>query len=239
MDIKKYTLDIDKVGKGFKVVDGKWIATGDISITFPKGYLSGSMGGLTNTYNPIGYFAILVGNNYGRILVPMQIPLRPEKASIYTEGGVDYLLLEWGKGGIICDNLRLVQDKTNVYRIHNEFIGKGKTPWYFDVGTRSEIFRNNSRYAGVDLGGGIALESLLVANISRDKDDRNILARYSYKDQADYDRSDIVTIPLMNIAYGAKSGFARTIGGYAEDGIVAELVDPTQTVDKLEQLIRT
>lgn len=239
MDISKLTHDAASTGKGFIRDDIRWITTQPIAITFPKRYLTGGMGNMTNTYNPIGCFAIIVGNTYAVMLVPMNVPLRPERASVYTQNGEDYMLLEWDKGGIICDNLRLVQNNNNVYQIFNEFIGRGKTPWYFSTQLRAEIFRNNQAMAGVSLGGGIPLESLMVANITRDKNDRRKMARYSYTSQADYDKSEVVTIALLDIGYGAQSGVARTIGGYAEDGYVAELIDPTESVDKIDQLMRT
>lgn len=214
------------------------VAREAIKLHVPQSYLNGKLGSIDSRYNIIGYVAYIVGDSYAISQALAMMPFTPDDVTTikYDEG--TYYELSWEPGSTICPNTRLPQKATLAFEIYDEIVAKGKMPWYMNHRDRAEVFHSSKKFAGADLGGSPALMSIFCSSCARDPKDRSRSARETFVTQADYLKAPIDYIPLRSVAYGADNTASRLLGSYAKTGIAASLVNPSDSNEKIEELLR-
>lgn len=212
------------------------VATEDCKIYFPKSWLSGKLGTIDSRFNVLGVFAIVVGNNYAVSDCMAKMPLIPDEVNAVKINEIDYYELSWLKGSVICPNRFLVKDKQLLYHVFEEFHGRGRQPWYIGVVKLISLFHTSVLHGGASLNTNQAIISLLTSARAR-QEDRTKYFKEQLITQSDLTRHSPVMIPLANVAYGSTNATARLYGGYLTEGLVSELVNPSERQEKIESLL--
>ena len=237
---QKYTRAPARIHDNLMEKDNRLITKQGCKIQFPKDYVSGKLGEMGNNIMVIGVFAVIVEDvYYGVSVIDAKVTLTPDSVNVVTYDDIAYMELVFEPGSIVMDNTNLIKDGPFVFFIYDEYIAKGKTPWYMDYTDLGILFDTVQYHAGVDLKQPHAIYEMLSASRARDNKDRAKLYRYTLRKQPDYVKSEPVFIPLRSVAYGADNTTARLLGSYLQEGISASLVNPTDKLEKIEELLLT
>jgi hypothetical protein len=236
MDIKSLTRDAAVVKKALKQVDQTIVAAQDCKIYVPTRFAERKLAVISNEIRIVGIYAIVVGNNYGVSSACAMMQITPGSTSIVTVEGDDYYEFTFFKGAVVCPNCNLVKEDTLVYNIYDEVIAKGHIPWYLSYIDIGKIFTTSSYHGGLSLGPTNIPIEILAASTARTKEDRTIYYRHSIDNLEGKDNS--VKIPFRNVIYGATNATARLTGAYFDDGLTSALVNPSESTEGVETLLR-
>jgi len=125
-----------------------------------------------------------------------------------------------------------------MYNIFDEFIFKGKIPWYMGYEDVGKLFDTADSHAGSAVASNYEVIELIASMVTRSKDDRTKYIRSVAKTDEDFNDSKISYVPLSSIFYSVNSTVNKIAGSYFSDGVVSALVTPTTKVDKIESILR-
>ncbi len=237
-DKPNYVRNPEKVKANLKRVDKALVTEKGCKIQFPKDWVSGKLGSIESNVSVLGMFAYIVDDQYYAVsIIDAKVNLFPDSINTVTVDDVQYLELVFEPGSIIMETVDVIKDGPFVFFIYDEIIAKGKTPWYMSYTDLGEIFDTVKYHAGVDLKQPHAIIEMLSASRARNPKDRAKYYRNMLKKQADYDKIEPDIIQLRSVAYGADSTTAKLLGAYLQEGISSALVNPTETVEKVEDLL--
>ena len=134
--------------------------------------------------------------------------------------------------------MELVKQATLVYKIFDEFIARGRTPWYLDYNDLAKLFMSADRHAGVNLSTSHAILEMFAAAICRDSADKTKYYRHTVSSQDEIHTRPPVVIALRNITHGATNTTAKLLGSYWNEGLTSALVNPSMKVEAIEELLR-
>lgn len=214
------------------------IAKEKVIIHFPKHYMNGKLGHIDDYFNPVAFFAIIVGDYYAVSKYIAWKPLSPDSVSVITIDGMKYYELTWEPGSTICPNTNLVMDNQLVYTVDNEIHGKGKTPWYLNRHDLAKLLDSSVAAAGVNLGANHAILELSEAIRARKQGDLFVYARTLFKTQKELDNTPVEYIPMNAVAFAVNNTMSRTLGANFRESLVASMVDPSTTSDTLDTVLR-
>lgn len=214
------------------------ITTVPCKVMFPKSYLTGSLGSVDEHFNVIGIFAIIMGDKYGFSNAASIMPLSPDTTNVVTIDEVQYMELGWEAGSVICPNVNLIKADHVVSQIFDEFIAKGRDPWYTTYTDHVKILWSTAKYAGVNLKAPKSILSVFASSRARVEGDLSSYFRETLKTQADLAKAKPLMIALRNIAYGATNTTARISGAYLDSGINSALINPAKESEAFEESLR-
>lgn len=234
MDLSKLRRDPAKVKANLiETPDGQLIAKAPCSIVIPARFAERELATLEPQVYTIGIYAlILEDGSYAVSTVPAMMRFTPIDVVPIKFGEEEYLQFLFPKGSVISDELRLRVENTVVYYIYNELIAKGNVPWYLEYEDFGKLFAEAPKFAGVTVGANHAIFEMVISAISRDPKDKT-----KYWRHADRDGQPTV-VPLRSVIYGPTSTLSRIMGAYFKEGITASLVNPSEKVEDIEDLLR-
>lgn len=218
--------------------DGSVITRSGCVIHIPERYLEKDLAELGENVSTIGIMAVIVGKNYATSTLNGRVKLRPSKIATIRIDDVSYLELTFDPGAAVFVETQLVKDDVLAYKIFDEFIAKGRVPWFMSYDDLLKLFETADEFAGVNLGRSHAILEMIAAAICRDSRNREVYYRQSVKQQSDIVTRPPDTIPLRSISYGASNTTAKLMGSYWGDGRNSALTNPSDKVEKIEELLR-
>lgn len=240
MDVSHFKLDAARVHRAIQIdkENHALIAKETVEVYVPEHYFNGKLGTIDEEWRVVGIIAWVVDGKYAKSLVNSMISFIPEETNIVKIDDVNYFIFTWSPGSVITRNYNLPQKQSLVFEIYDEIVAKGKQPWYMKHLDRAELFYSAPKFAGVNLGASQSMQSIFCASCMRDPTDRSKPARESFETQDDYLNAEIDVIPLRSVAFGADNAASRLLGSYLNTGVVSELVNPSETAEEIETLLR-
>jgi hypothetical protein len=244
MEVSHLIRDLAKVHSAIKKISAsgvsKLIAVKPCKIYVPEQYLGTALGSIEGGVRIVGIFAIVVDDEYyGVSSACALVQLEPSTTNIVTVGSEKYLEFSFGIGDTIISNTKLPRTKTLVYRIYNEFIAKGKIPWYINESDLCGLFYTSALHANADLQANSALLELIVTSMMRQKANKFKYYRHDPKLLNLHVKPPYAFIPLNSVAYNASNTTAKLLGGYFNEGLTSALVTPSERNETIETLLRT
>lgn len=219
--------------------DGSVITRSGCVIHIPERFLEKGLATLGENVSTIGILAICVANKYyATSTLNAMMRLSPTRISTVRVNEVSYLEFAFDPGAIVFVETQVVKIDTIIYRIFDEIIAKGRVPWYLGYNDLAKLFETADKFAGVGLSRSHAILEMIAAAICRAPKDRTLYYRQIVKSQEDLTRTPPVTIPLRSISYGATNTTSKLMGSYWADGMASALVNPSDKVEKIEELLR-
>lgn len=198
----------------------------------------GQIGINTFTY---GLFALILTetNEYSVFNVNALVELNPYKVIIVTIDEVDYHEFYFEADQVIIKTTDLVQRETLMYNVIDEFIFKGKVPWYVGYEDMGKIFDTARYHAGSKVGQNLEVIEFLAAMVSRSAADRTKYIRTVANSYQDVELDKLDFVALKSVFYSVNSTVNKLAGSYFNDGVTSALVNPTDKVEKIERILRT
>lgn len=186
----------------------------------------------------VGMFPIVVGNYYTLINVNAYLSLNPSLTTKTPIDGVDYYCLTFEPGSIVIKTLELVQNSDIIFRLYDELYSKGKIPWYVGYEDLGSLFDTAKKFAGANVGENAEVVQLLASIVSRDPENRVVYYRQTVNTQADVRNKHPAYVPLRSVYYSATNTVSKLAGSYFADGVTSALINPSDRVEQIEEILR-
>ena len=217
--------------------DDRLICTKPVKIYIPKRYVESGIAFIGQEVWTLGYFAIACEDSYGVNIVPAICPTEPTQINEIKVNDDGYYEFVYMPGANVLKTINLVQQDSLGYKSYKEFIGRARVPWFMSYEHMGQIFRNAPKHTGVRVGEQESIVRLLISVIARDPANRQRYARQLVKDLKDVFDLAVDYVPLSSIA-AASDTVSKISGAYFHDGVLSALVNPSDRVESLENIMR-
>lgn len=237
MDIRGLVRDANRVKTSLYETDEEALVTKTgCKIYIPVRFSERSLAHVGVETSIVGIYAIVVEDKYfSTSIVNAMVKITPSATNTVVIEGDDYYEFIFDAGSVVIPSLQLIKSGTLVYRIYDEFIGKGRVPWYMSYDLMARIFDSSLYHAGVNIGSDREVTELLTSIITRDSEDRTMYYRQGL---ANGHTTPPVFIPIKSVAYSATNTLNKLAGSYMQDGIISALVNPSERTERIENLLR-
>ena len=208
-------------------------------IQVPERYLTRHLASIGAEVNILGFFAIIMENSYyGVSITAAMMRITPSSTETVEIDGTTYLEFSFDAGERVFYNTELVKNDTLTYYIYDEHIAKGRIPWYFNYFDLGRLFETAEEHAGINLGNR-AIIDIIVSTIARNPKDLTQLYRHILKDPKEMAANPPAVVPFRSVIWNTSDTTSKLIGAYFGDAITSALVNPSERVERIEELLRT
>lgn len=239
MDIKQLKRDADYVkARLHRNESGSVTCSEACRIQIPESFTAKNLAVIGSEVFIFGFFPIIMGDRYAvnKTIAMMRItPTSTERLVIDDEPYIEFL---FESGDTVIYTTALVVTDTLTYYMYDQFIAKGNIPWYLNYYDMANMFDTAGEHAGVNLGGRSVIE-LIISSIARDPDDMNRLYRHILARPEDVLNKPPAVVPFRSVIYNTSDTTSKLNGAYYTEGINSALVNPSESVELIEELLRT
>ncbi|ARV77361.1 virion structural protein [Pseudomonas phage Noxifer] len=218
--------------------DGSVLTDTACRILVPERYASVHLANIGTEIHILGFYGILMGNRYGVVRTIAMFRIVPSSTEKVVINGVTYFDFHFEPGDTLIAGTEPVKNDTLSYYVYSEHVDKGNIPWYFNYIDKANLFETAEEFAGIYLGNRSIL-SLIISTTCRDPKDMTRLYRHIYEKHSDVETNPPVSIPFRNVIWNTSDTTSKFIGAYTADSIVSALVNPSDRVERIEELLRT
>lgn len=162
--------------------------------------------------------------------------LNPYKFSQTTIDDEDYYVLSFQKDTVVIKNLNVVRVDTLIQKAMDEFVFKGKLPWYVDYDKDvTKLFSTAMTHADNRIVSSNQLFEMLTSAVCRLKTDITKPIRDNDKKGG----AAFQSVGISNIYYSVKSPINKITGSYTREGIISSLNTRSKKVGKIERILRS
>ncbi len=209
------------------------------TIQVPERYLGRHLASIGTEVHILGFFALIMEDQYYSVsITDAMMRITPSSTETVDVDGTPYLEFQFEPGDRVFYSTDLVKNDTLTYYIYDELIAKGRIPWFFNYYDLAKIFETAKEHAGIDLGNR-AIIDLIVSTIARNKENMIELYRHVLKQPRDIETNPPVIVPFRSVIWNASDTTSKLIGAYFGDSITSALVNPSDRVERIEELLRT
>lgn len=240
MDHTRWKRDPSKVHAALtESADGSVVTSRPISIYIPERFTEKQLADIGAETYITGIFAMVVDDTYYAVsTVNATMRIIPTTISTVKFDEDTYLEFSFAPGSVVIADTQLIKADSLVYKIFDEIIAKGKTPWYLAYEDLGTLFETADTHAGVRLAPSHAILEMFVAATARDPNDRSKYYRHTVQDRKQLETSPPEMIPLRSVSDGATNTTAKLMGSYFNDGLDSALTNPSSKKENIEQLLR-
>jgi hypothetical protein len=161
--------------------------------------------------------------------------LNPYKFSKITIDEEEYYVFSFAKDSVVIKNLNVVKVDTLIYNVFDEFIFKGKLPWYADYEKDvCRLFVTAQTHAGNKVVSSKQLFEMLGASVCRSKSDIGKQIRNCNVT----DKVEFQSVGINNIYHSVRSPINKITGSYMREGVISSLNIKNESVSKVEKILR-
>lgn len=235
-----YRRDPDAVNAHLKEQDDGGLFTEKAcKIQIPERYLGRHLASIGAEVHILGIFAIIMEDSYYAVSITnAMMHILPASTETVEIDGETYLEFYFQPGDTVFHSTNLVKNDIITYYIYDEFVAKGRIPWYLNYFDLARLFETAKEHAGINLGNRAVLD-LIISTIARDPKEIMRLYRHAIFKPADVERIPPKVVPFRSVIYNTSDTTSKLIGAYFGDGISSALVNPSERVERIEELLRT
>lgn len=218
--------------------DGSVVTTKRLMVMFPVRFRDIRLAVIGKSSFVYGLFAFIVGDDYALCNMNGYIKLEEASISIEDIDGIPYYVYVYEEGSKVISTLDIVARSNLIFIAIDEFIFKGKVPWYVDYEDMGKLFDTAASYAGSRAKITPAMMEFFAAYVARDVNDRSKFIRETAVSLNDFKKDKIAWVPLRSVYYSAPGTVNKLSGAYFQDGVVSALVNPSSRVESVETILR-
>lgn len=218
--------DADAIKSVLKNNGQQLITAKDIKLVIPYRYVQGKLASVGNTVSTLAVFALVMDGVYAVSNLCSVIPLSPSATTVVSYDGEDFFEFSFDKGSVVSPNINLVVDDKNAYNIYNEFLAKGRIPWFMSYSDVAKILSTAHSHAGITLSGTNAPLELIITSIARNSDNLYEYYRNTINGIDEQFVKPPSYVPFKSISYGATNTAGKIMGSYFDEGLTSALTAP-------------
>jgi hypothetical protein len=209
-------------------------------IQIPSRFIDIDLAQIGTTTMVLGCFALILENgDYSVCSINTFVELVPFKTLTTVVNEVDYHEFYFEANSVVIKSSDLVRRNVIMYDIFNEFMFRGKIPWYIEYDDLGKLFDSAKEYGDSPVGTNLEIIEFITAMITRSSADRSKPIRCVATSYADIAQDKISYVPLMSVFYSVNNSVNKLAGAYFNDGVISALVQPASKVGTVEQILRT
>lgn len=241
MDPSVWKRDASKVKAALvRQPDGSVLATRPIKIYVPERYTEKGLAEVESETFIVGIYAMVVDDKFYAVSkINAMMRIKPTTISTVKFDGTSYLEFNFEAGSVVIATTSLIKSDTLVYNIFNYFISNGAVPWFLSYEDMATLFESAEHHAGVRLTKSHSILEMFAAAIARDQEQRTKYYRHTLDDTSEKPIEPVAYIALRNISLGATNTTARLQGSFWSDGLTSALANPSNKLERVEQLLRS
>lgn len=239
-------MDIALLERNPDVIHNSLFEDGDRLITktgcdiyIPKRFDEKKLAHVGEDTSIVAIYAMVIDDKYYSTCVACaSMKITPDVTSIVKIQGVDYYKFTFLPGSVITPNLNLVTVSTLVYFIYDEILAKAKVPWfmnYFDLGT---LFDSAQYHADITLSADNVPLEITAGIIARDPNNITNHYRVALEGLDSVYTNPPTYSPVSSVLAHASNLTARLMGNRFEEGITSSLINPVESVNTIETILR-
>ncbi len=231
--------DKQSVIKNFETLSDRSVVTKNgCKIFIPKRFVEKGVAEIGSDNYSLGLFPIVNDDNRFMLVNAISfIYLKPSAFDTVLIDNEDYIQFSFNKNSVVIKSLNLVQKDTLVYDVFNEMISGGRIPWYFDYIDSASLLDTASTIAGTSIGKNPELIEILIAIVSRQKNNKMQFYRHSLSSKEALKNKPSI-VPLKSVTYSATNTTNKLAGAYFDEGVTSALINPTTKADSIGTILR-
>lgn len=218
--------------------DGSIVTTAPCTVQIPESFAAKNLAVIGSEVFIFGFFPIIMGDHYCVNKTIAMMRILPSSTQKIVVNETPYIEFQFEAGDKLFNTTALVVTDTLSYYMYDEFIAKGNIPWYMDYFDMANMFDTAKEHAGVDLGGRSIIE-LIISTIARDPNDMTRLYRHILSRPEDLRTKPPITVPFRSVIWNTSDTTSKLNGAYYSEGINSALVNQSESVEMIEELLRT
>lgn len=233
------TRDPGKVLAALADIPGKpVIAKEAIKIIFPVRFADIKLAVIGEDSYVYGLFAIMLGDRYAVCNLNAYVELGRASITKVLYGEQEYYEYSYEPGDVVIRTKEIMARSNLIFSSIDEFIFKGKLPWYVNYEDVGKLYDTASKFAGTKAKINPSVMEFLAAYIARKKDDRTKFIREGATSKKDFTLDKLAWVPLRSVYWSAPGTVNKIAGAYYADGVVSALVTKNQRVETVEGILR-
>lgn len=218
---------------------GAIVTTTACKIQVPVRFMSIGLGQIGIETFSLGNFPIIMEDGtYAVMNLLTMVELSPYKTLTVEIDDVSYYEFHFNPGDVVIKNKTIVKNEDMIFNVFDEYIFKGKVPWYVEYDDIPKMFNLAKKYTGSTAGNSYETIEFIVSLIARHKNDRSKYIRTGITSYKQVSREDLVFVPLASVLNSVKSTVNRLAGSYFSDGVTSSLISPSENISKIESILR-
>lgn len=240
MDVSQLKRDAGRVKAGMKQIGkDRIVSETGCRVYIPARYRDNHFAKVANDTRILGIFGIVSPDGHYAVSRCLgMVKTEPSTINLVSIEETEYMEMVYEPGDAVIANMDIVQEADFLYEVYNEFIARGNVPWYMNYYDLGKLFDMAKYYSGVKLGANHVILEMLAATISRDPKDPVKYYRQTVSTQAEVLNKPPKIVKLDSVTYGATNTTAKLIGAYFDEGVTSALVNPSDRVEPIEDLLR-
>lgn len=230
--------DAGVIKSALKASGQQILTSKDIKIVIPYRYAQSKLATIGNSVQTLAVFAVIVDGYYAVSNLCSTMTLTPSSTTVVSYEGEDYFEFSFDKGSVVTPNINLVVDDKNAYNIYNEFIAKGRVPWFMSYEDFGKILTTAHSHAGITLSGTNAPLELILTSISRNSKNLYQYYRNTIKSLDEQLTNPPSYVPFKSVSYGATNTAGKIMGSYFDEGLTSALTAPEGGPEGVEVHLR-
>lgn len=214
------------------------IAKKPITIIFPVRFRDIKLAVVGENSFVYGLFAITNQDRYALFNINGYVELGKANVTIEQHDGQDYYHFSYEPGDVVIKTREVVARSNLIFIAIDEFVFKGKVPWYVSYSDMGLLFKTAREFAGTKANIFPAVMEFFASYVGRSASDRTKFIREVAKTEEDFGLDKIRWVPLRSVFWSAPGTVNKIAGAYYNDGVVSALVNPSQKVERTESILR-
>lgn len=240
MKASDFIRDASRVNAVLKKTDNnELVCTRPMKVHIPARFPERDLAVIESEISFVGICAMIVDDRYyGVSKINAFMRTEPALINSVSVNDVDYIEFSYDAGARVVANLNLVKVDNLLYRIYDEFIAKGRVPWYMGYQDMGGLFETSVYHAGASVGANPAVMEMIIAAICRSPADVKQYYRQYLQSMEQLATDPPSVIPLRAVSYGATNAIAKLMGPYFDENVTSTLISPGERVERVEKLLR-
>ena len=219
---------------------GQIITTQACKVQIPVRFTEVGLGEIGINTFAYGLFPIILDSGqYAVMNMNALVQLDPYKLSAETIDDVDYHVFHFTANQILIKSSDIVRRDTLMYNVFDEFIFKGKIPWYVEYDDLGKLFDTAKKYGNSNVATNLEVIEFIAAMVARSKDDRTKHIRSVCNTYSDASLDKVSYVPLNSVYYSVNNTLNKIAGSYFSEGVTSALVNQSKEISKVEKLLRS
>lgn len=221
--------------------EGSLLTRQACKIQIPKRYSDRNIAEIGEKTYIYGIFALIMDNGYYSVFNMLaMVPILPSRVTLEKVDGNLYHTFHFEAGQVIIPDRRVVKRDILVYEILDEFLFKAGLPWFLTYEDVGKLFLTAKRYANSNIAENQTVMQLFASLMGRNPTNLAQHYRHYLKDclEKHIEPEPAEIIGLGNVQYSATNTLSKLAGSYYDQAVVSALVNPSESVEKIESLLR-
>jgi len=213
--------------------------TKELYVYFPKRFVDVGLATLEETVKVVSTY--MVGDEKNNVILsslPLYTEIEPSIIEEVKISDIEFIKLTIPEGNFLIKSKKVIKDSGFIFSIVNEFLVKGKVPFYITPNDLFDFFIKSNKYSGANIGDNPAGIEATISIMVRDPNDVSKQLRLVNSDLRNLKIGEYQYVGLGDVANGIEANIAKLTGRYFTQGETSVLNKEPQEETDIEKFYK-